>query len=223
MIAHRHISNPPPRWRMLFLAGCLGLSGCGYSGGKMLYMLGVGREQVIKAQFELTDGPILILVDDFADRVDWPAAKRHLTDALSQELIKRSAAKKIIPRRTVEHLRQTDPGLARRGCREVGELAGAEQVLWIEVRDFLADENIESLSNAAYFCVAVKIINVLEKEKRSRVRLWPSSSAGYYVPAKLPGDAVTRLKTKDAISKELAEQLAAEITKLFCDHRPNKF
>jgi hypothetical protein len=186
-------------------------------------MLGVGREQLIKAEFMLTDGPVLVLVDDYGELVDWPAARRHLSDDLGQELLKRSAAKKVVPQGTVDQLRQSDPNLHKRGCREVGELAGAEQVVWVQVRDFLARENFDDLANAAYFSVTVKVINVLETERRSRVRLWPGTSEGQLVLAKLPGDAVARLKTRDAISKELAKQLAMEITKLFCDYRPDDF
>ncbi|MFQ5590801.1 MAG: hypothetical protein ACE5HE_06550 [Phycisphaerae bacterium] len=203
------------------LVGLLGPTGCGYTGGKILYMLGAGREPLIEAEFHLTDGPVLILVDDFGEVVDWPVAKRYLGGALTTELIKRSAAKKIIPQRTLDDLRETDPGFDKRGCREVGQLAGAEQVLWLQARDFLASESIDDLSNAAYFCVTVKVINVLEKERPSRVRLWPTGNDGYQVVARLPGDAVARLKTRDAISKALAEQLAAQVAKLFYDHRRN--
>ena len=197
--------------------------GCGYSGGKLAYMLGFGREQLVKAEFTLTKGPIAILVDDFAERVDWPAAKGYLADDLGQQLIKRKAARKIIPQRTLHHLRQEDPGFDKRGTREVGELAGAEQVLWIEVQDFFAQEEIDSALRAAYWTVTVKVTNVLETERRSRVRLWPMAPEGRPVTAGLPGDTVIRLKTKDAIARALAKRLASEITKLFCDYRPGDF
>ena len=155
--------------------------------------------------------------------MDWPIAKQWLAEELGQQLIKRSAAKKIIPQQTLYQMRQTDPKLDTRGCREIGEIAGAEQVLWLQVSDFLATEDIEDVSAAAYFSVAVKVINVLEKERHSRVRLWPAGREGHPVVAQLPGDAVARLKTRNAVSKELAEQLATEVTKLFCDHRPDDF
>ena len=202
---------------------CVWVSGCGYTGGKILYMLGVGREPVIEAEFRLTTGPILILVDDFAERADRPAVKRYLLDELGEVLVKHKAAKRILSHTKLDHLRQSDPTFDKRGSREVGELVGAEQVLWIEVRDFLAEEQFQDITSAAYFSVSVKVLNVLEKEKRTRVRLWPSSREGRFVMGRLSGDAVARLKTKDAICKELARVLAIEITKLFCDHREDDF
>ena len=98
-------------------------AGCGYSQGELLYMLGAGRGQVVEAKYNLTDKPILVLLDDPTGRMDLPAAKHHFVDELSQLLIKNKAAKKIIPRQTVQSLRQAEPDFERRGCREVGELA----------------------------------------------------------------------------------------------------
>jgi len=204
---------------VLLLGLCAWLSGCTYTGGKLLYLFGVGREPLIKAEFRLTTGPILIVVDDFEERVDRPVARQYLVDELTEQLIKRKVVQKIIPHGTLDQLRQSDPGFDKRGCRELGELAGAEQVLWIEVRDFLAEEQFEDIFSAAYFAVSVKVINVLEKERNARVRLWPSSSEGRLVVVHLPGDAVARLKTTNAICRELASKLATEITDLFRDHR----
>ncbi|MHC4696485.1 MAG: hypothetical protein ACYTFA_07075 [Planctomycetota bacterium] len=223
MFRDRDPSSRIGLWRVLALAACLGSGGCTYTGGKILYMLGFGREKVVEAEFRLTEEPVLILVDDFGDHVDWPAAKRYLSDELGQQLLKHSAAKKIIPQETIDRLRQSDPTLTKRSCREVGELAGAEQVLWIEVRDFLAEEIFDDVSDAAYFSVTVKVINVLEKERRSRVRLWPTGGEGRFVVGRLPGTAVAHLKSRDAISKALAGELAVEISKLFYDYQPDDF
>jgi len=203
----------------------LSVSGCGFGGGQMLYMLGFGRGQVVKAEFRLTEGPILILLDDDTERVDWPQAKQYLVDELGQELIRQKAARQIIPPQTLDQLKQAHPNLGKRGCREVGEMAGAEQVLWIQVEDFLANVQVYDALNAAYMHVTVKVINVLEKDKerRSHVRLWPIGSAGRAVSASMSGADVARLKTKDAVSKELAVRLAPSIAKLFYDHRLGDF
>lgn len=196
--------------------------GCGQSQGELLYMLGVGRGQVVEAKFRLTDKPILVLLDDPTARIDLPAAKRHFVDELSQELIKNEAAKRIIPRRTVQNLRQATANFERRGCREVGEMAGAEQVLWVEVRDFVARERFYDPNNAASFVVTVKVINVRET-RRSRVRLWPTSPNGYPLSVGLTGSEVTLAKTRDAIAKELVGRLVVKVAKLFYDYRLGDF
>jgi len=198
-------------------------TGCGYSGGKLLYMLGIGRESNVKAEFRLTSGPILILVDDVDERVDWPVAKYYIADELAQQLLRHKAAKRIVPHRTLQQLRQSDTDFQGRGCREVGELAGAQQVLWLQVQEFLAQEDISDASNAAYLAVVVKVINVLERDNRTRVRLWPGSSDGRLVAVQLAGDEVVRLGGVDAIARELARRIASTVGRLFYDYRADDF
>ena len=209
----------------VLLAVVFGLSfgGCTYSGGELLYFLGFGQGQKVEARFRLTKRPVMILIDDVSERVDCPAATRYLFEDLAQELLKHKAASKVIPLQTVDHLRQSIPDFGKRGCREVGELGGAEQVLWIEVQDFLAEEQIQDATTAAYLSVTVKVINALEKESRTRVRLWPTSPQGYPLTVSMSGSEVSIAKGKDPISKELAGRLAVEIAKLFYDHRLGAF
>ena len=217
--------QPAPLLRLLTAAASVLLlgGGCGYAQGELAYMLGFGRGKLVEAEFTLTEEPILILVDDYAARVDWPPARHYLVDELGQELIKKGAAKKIIPRQRLQQIRQTEANFEKRGVREIGELAGAEQVMWIEVQDFAANPQFDNTLDAAYYSVTVKIINVLEKERRSRVRVWPTSPSGQAVTVSMTGSEVTLAKTKDAISKQLAEELAVEIAKPFYKRRLGDF
>lgn len=181
-----------------------------------------GKEKV-DAKFHLTAGPVMVFVDDVHERVDWPPARRYLWDDLSQELLRTKSATKVVPIESEESLRQTHPDFVKLSCREIGELAGAEQVVWIEVQDFLAEEDITDATNAAYFAVTVKVLNPAEKADRNRVRVWPDSPEGNYVSAKMTGAAVVRAKTKDGISKELTAKLAVNIARLFHDHQLEDF
>ncbi len=210
------------RWAVCAMLGSAVLTGCTYSGGEMLYFLGVGQGKLVKAEFRLVDGPILILLDDPAERIDWPAAKRYVFDELSQELIRVGAATKIIPWQALERLHRNEPDFAKRGCREVGRLAGADQVLWLEIQDYMADDTFYDPANAAYCIVTVKVIDAHE-ENRSRVRLWPTSAEGRVVAARLNGSEVTRAKTKDAVARALAAHLAEGVAELFYDHRLGDF
>ena len=179
---------------------------------------GACGKQKVEAKFRLTAGPVMVFVDDVNERVDWPPARRHLWEDVSQELVRTQSAKKIIPLETEESLRQTTPDFVKRTCREIGEMAGAEQVVWIEVQDFLADEEITDATDAAYWTVTVKVLNPAERTDRMRVRLWPDSPDGHYLSASMTGGAVLKAKTKDAISKELTAKLAVHIARLFHDH-----
>jgi len=204
---------------MLFLLfGSTFFAGCNLLQGPLL-LFGRNRGVEVKAQFILTENPILILVDDDAERVSFPAARTFLVEELGQELIRNKAAQKIIPPQTLDGLRQQTAGFSKRGCREIGELAGAEQVLWIQVEDYHADPEFFDSVEAAYFRVTVKVIHALEKERRSRVRLWPVSGVGHPVMASLSGPEVARLKSKEAAARSLSAKLAAEIARLFYDHR----
>ena len=180
-----------------------------------------GRD--VEAKFRLTSGTVMVFVDDVHERIDWPPARRSLWEDVSQELLRTKSATKVIPLETEESLRQTLPDFARRSAREIGELAGAEQVVWIEAQDFLAEEQITEAANAAYFAVTVKVLNAQEKESRSRVRLWPTSPEGHYLTASMTGAAVIAAKTKDAISRELTAKLAVEIARLFHEHREGDY
>ena len=75
---------------------------------------------------------------------------------------------------------------------------------------------------AAFFSVRVKVINVLEQD-RSRVRLWPALPRGHLITVSLTGSEVAIAKTRDAICRKLAGNLAVRIAKLFYDHRLGDF
>lgn len=197
--------------------------GCTYSGGQLLYMLGFGDAGRVDAEFTLTEGPLLVFIDDFNEQLTTPLAARYLFDELSQELLRQKAAKKIIPLATIDGIRQSRADFGKLSAREIGELAGAEQVLWVEVVDFLAEEQVFSASEAAYFRVVVRVLDPTENKRRSRVRLWPVSPAGQQVGTSLTGGRVTELKTPMEISRALAADLAVKIAKLFYQHQLGDF
>ena len=217
---HRIPNARGPLW--VPLIAIIACTGCGFTGGQLLYLFGAGRPTVVQAQFQLTDGPILILLDDPDGRMDWPPAGTHFVDELAQALLKNKAAEKIVPPQTLDGLRQSLPNFGKRGCREIGELAGADQVLWVRVRDFLTTDQIQEISRAANFSAGVKVINVKET-KRSRVRLWPESPTGHFVAVSMSGAEVAEKKTKAAIARAIAGKLARRVATLFYDHSLDDF
>ncbi len=216
--------KPAKRFPCALLATAMLLaSGCTYSGGKLLFMLGLGEARVLPAEFTLTEKPVLIFVDDYYERLTWPLASRFLFDELSQELLRQKAAKKIIPLSTLDGLRQSHPHFAELSAREIGELVGADQVLWIKVQDFLAEERLGGVDNAAYIHVTLQVLNPHETKRRSRVRLWPVSPNGHLVTFGISGARVAELQASAKISKELAAGVAVEIAKRFYDYQLGDF
>lgn len=216
-------SKIPSPLALLLFVPALASTGCGHSQGALLYMLGFGQGKKIPAKFVLTETPIMILVDDVTHRINSPLVRRQLVNDLSQELLRNEAAKRIVPLATVEHLRQTLPRFEQRGGREIGELGGAEQVIWIQVQDFRALEQIEEVTAAAFFSVTIKVLNVLEKKNRRRVRLWPTSPNGHPIIVLMTGSEVAIEGTRARIGKELTKRLATNIAKLFYEHRLGDF
>lgn len=178
---------------------------------------------MVDAKFHLTEEPILILIDDPMLRIDYPPTHRYLFDELAQEMLRREAAKKIIPRQTIEHLRQTLPDFAQRGAREIGEMTDAHQVILVTVVEFHAQELLTDTVSAARFAVAVKVLNVLEEDNPMKVRLWPPTPRGHRIDVSLTGSEAGIAKTKDGIVKELTKRMSEKLARLFYDYRPGDF
>jgi len=202
--------------RFLWFAFCLLLPL--YSGCTAAAFLG-GNSKKVAAQYKLSQGPILVFIDDKNERIDWPAARRFLWDDLSQELIRTKSTARVIPIETEDAIRQTVNDFGKLSCREIGELTGADQVIWIEVQDFLIPEQVTEATNAAYFNVTVKVIDPKERESRSRIRLWPTTPEGHLVTANMTGGAVLEQKNKDGKARVLTAKLAVDIARLFHDHK----
>lgn len=192
-------------------------SGCTYTGGKLLYMLGLGEARTVPAEFTLTKEPVLIFVDDFRERLTYPLAARDLFGELSQELLRQKAATKLIPLSTVDGLRQSHPEFSELSAREIGELVGADQVLWIEIQDFLASDEVTNVDDAGYIHVTLKVLDPHETKRRSRIRLWPISPTGHPVSVGISGARVSELGSAARVSKELTTMAAVEIAKRFYD------
>jgi hypothetical protein len=179
-------------------------------------MMGFGPEREAEAEFILTKkGPVLILVDDPEERLHSPYARSQLADSLARELATHQAVQEIVSQATLQRLRQRHTDFEERGCREVGEMANAEQVLWVQVRDFLAETDPTEVTGAARMSVTVKVINALEKENAEKVRLWPDEREGRIVSTDLDARAVVQSKDNTAVANKLMEKLVVEIAKPF--------
>jgi len=186
--------------------------------GTLLYWMGAGRLHKIEAEFILSEGPILILVDDLEERVTWAPARDLIAKEFARELLEHKATLKVISPETVRRFRRTHANFDDLKCTQVGRLVGAEQVLWIAVTAFYAEEEVHDTTQAASLSVTVRVINPNERKSRHKVRLWPTNREGKAVAVQLNANEVNRLKTKDRIATELSRKLAADVAKLFYEH-----
>lgn len=186
-------------------------------------MSGLFHRPKVKAEFKLTDGPVAVLTDDFQELCYWPGATTMLAERVIEKLRSHNAAKVLIPISRIRQARQLDPKFDERSCAEIGRILKVEQVLLLQVRSFYATENPVEASAAARMSVAAKVINVLEKNDATKVRLWPRSREGRVIGAELSAGDVTRARTRDGILRTLTEALAEKIARKFYDRPMDDF
>ncbi|HSW46330.1 MAG TPA: hypothetical protein VLM89_12245 [Phycisphaerae bacterium] len=205
------------------ILACLALaatvSGCGPKAGIFLYWTGLVQPEKVKSAFELPKKPLLILVDDPLGLIHPPVARDALVEALAAELRDRKLADRITTNEELAGLRQTEPNFERRGAREVGRLASADIVLWLQVARFTLPDDLEAAMAPSFFGVSVKVLDATA-ESREDVCLWPKEREGRAVEVKVsPHDLQTAKDVREA-HKVMARQLAAEVARLFYEHEP---
>jgi hypothetical protein len=213
------VSPRPPAAVLLLLLLVIPPAGpaCGPEGGALLYWLGAAQKEKVGAELVLGPGPILVLVDDPEERLTWAEARDLLAEETANALLTSKATEKVISNHAVQRLRRSRSDFEDRGCREIGEMVGAERVVWLQVADFFASEETQDLTAAARFAVSVRVINA-KATTRDEVRLWPQEMEGRPVKAELSSNEMSRLKSRREITQVLTAKLGNEVARLFHEH-----
>jgi hypothetical protein len=191
--------------------------GCGPDFGRFLYFFGNTPKQTVKARFKLTTDTLLILFDD-SPAVDLPPEMRdEVVRALIDEFKQTGINNKVVPLSRLNELRRNHPDVDKRGIREVGRMAFAEQVLWLYPKEFSMAGAPEQALDPAKLTVILKVIDARATD-RTRVRLWPVSEEGELVSITIEPNQVRTAKASDELFRTMARQLAAEIGHLFRDY-----
>ena len=201
----------------------IGQAGCGLTAGAALYWTGLFSPPKVEPEHVLDDRVLLILVDDPEERVDWPQTRAYLAESVRGQLLANEVVTRVLPADTTDRLQAAHADFPTRGCRQIGRLAGADQVLWLEVRDFYARQEITEVDVAARLAVTVKVINSRDGDDAAAVRIWPVHPQGRRISADLTVGQVSRAKGIDAIARLLAEDVADKVAKLFYEHRADEF
>ncbi len=203
--------------RPLVLLALCGACGCGETFGGLFYYLNLLPKRKVTAEFTLTTDPLLVLVDDDMELVTWLPARDRLVDDLALRLREAGANARVIPSQTVNALRQMDPTYEERSIQEIGRKAGATQVLWIQVRDFHARTEIQTILRAARFTARLKVFDPAAEHK-SDMRLWPDDREGYLVTVEKSAGELQGLDSDEAVARMLVKEMADQIAKLFYEH-----
>ncbi len=202
----------------LALALCL-LTGCGgETFGGLLYHLFLPHSSRVDAEYTLADGPLLILVDDDLELFTWPPAGDLLVDEIAKHLRQAKAVNRVFPSQKVNALRRADPKFNERSISELGKDLGAKQVLWLQVQEFVATTNFDTVSQAARCMLRVKVFDPHAENKAER-RLWPSSREGWIVTIKKSARDLIEYERDEDIARVLITEAAEDAAKLFYDHR----
>jgi len=189
------------------------LPGCGPPLGALWYHTFMPSQKV-PAEFELPEGPLLILVDDDQDLIQPPLARHALVDALARQLKAHGVADRVTKNEELARLRQSDPEFESRGTREVGQLLGADTVLWLSTVQFVVEDDLEIASTPGKFAVTLKVVNALAEERRD-VRLWPPERKGRLVVVTVSSHDIRACRNQAEVHQKMGGALATEIGQLF--------
>ncbi|UCG31678.1 MAG: hypothetical protein JSU68_08415 [Phycisphaerales bacterium] len=194
------------------------LSGCGQQFGAFLYWTGLYPKPTVKAEFTLTKGPLLILVEDDYNVTQSRGIRDEIAARLAQELIIHKVNNRIIPLERLERVRQQDPDYAKIPADKLGRRVGAEQILWIKIIDYaMGDDQAEDPAEAANMVLTVRVINC-HAEQRDDVRLWPTGREPHRLEMSKTLGAVQGMG-EERIELELIMDSVDQIAKLFYDHK----
>ncbi len=186
-------------------------------------MLGLFKRPKMEAKFKLCDGPVVILVDDFQEHCYWSEITSVLAEKTTNAIQEHGAAKTIISPIKIRRLRQTTTDYDELGAREVGRLVQAEQLVWLQVVAFDATEDPHEIHAAATLSVTVKVINALEEQDRSKVRLWPSARDGERTDVEIGAAGVAKAKNRAGIVDALCEKMGQKVARHFYDRLMDDF
>ncbi len=194
--------------------------GCGGQGGAWLWWLTDPSEK-IKAQYELGQGRLVILIDDDKGWLKDPTIRQHLSKELMEQLWEHEVNRRVVGQEELASLRQRDKEFERRGAREIGQKLEADLVLHLRVHSFtLRDETVDP-AYKGLFEVAVKVLDV-HANKPEDVRLWPRLSEGHMVTVTTDLHTATGSAYQDKLTRRLCREMADKIAKLFYDHTAPK-
>lgn len=190
--------------------------GCGQLG--TLFM--PDPRPLVPAQFKLTEGKIVVLIDDYRVRLEQANIKEHIADKVVELLKSSRAARKakFLPYKNLRSVKTESPTGKKYSIKRIGEDLGADVVLYVDITQFDLEGDPQSPLILPQGQAHIKVIEVETGD-----RLWPIDVQGHPVHARGRREA-ERLTNANRRkwSETLADMLATEIAELFYEHRQGK-
>lgn len=174
---------------------------------------------VQEAEYELQDKPTVIFVDDRRNQVNPVRFRRTIADVLSEDLLEEELVSDVIsPRDATAAARQLDRGSRPASVVRVGELVGAEQVIYVEMLNFSLSR--DGFSPDPFANCNVRVIDVGGK-KRMFPPLEKGDSKSFLLQVSLPAEksqGLTDSRVRQFLGESLAKETGHRISQLFYDH-----
>lgn len=172
---------------------------------------------VVKPEFELTKGPILLLLDDRnEDQLSDPRVYQELHQTLSENFLHFKVNSRVIPYEDWSRLRQSESQYAKLSTRQIGEKLGAEQVVHMSIVRFVVQPEPNAEIFQGEFTVNVK---VLSTETKRDIRLWPRDEGGRRVSVSTQPETADGDRTSADVGRDLARKLGQQVARLFYEHK----
>ncbi len=197
----------------VLLACAIMLSGCAVAG---VITDVVAGGKTIHAVYEPPDRPTLVLVDDPGKRLTHPDLANLIAGRVGDGLKEHQVVEQVVPTTMVASLREREADFDTWPIDQVGRHAGAQQVIYVLVQEFVLSE-----SPGVYRPQARAFVKVIDVDTGARLYPPPRAEQGHPVATQqsyrdMSGATAT---TQTLIARNLAETLGRNIAKLFYDHR----
>ena len=195
---------------MCLISGCNIASAVGYT---------LSPEPEFEAKYQLADVPTVVFIDDRRGRVNPTRLRRVIADEATTQLIEEeavSAANMIAPRDAMLVARKYDRSGEVISISKVGELVGAEQVIYVDVEQFAL-----TYDGVTPDPKAIARVRVLDLKTGKRVFPDPNDpgSYGYYqLVVELPDHdphGFNTVRVRNQMTEALAMQTGDQLGKLF--------
>ncbi len=166
------------------------------------------------AAYELPAKRTAMIVDDRSNRMSRVALRVEIGETVATELLENDVIPEAISTRdSVAYARRSDSAKQPVSIQRIGEALGADQVVFIEVDQFVLSGGSEQGGPEAM--ALIKVIDIT-----SGTRLWPhaGSEAVQSFIRDIDPSLLTTSAGRREIEDKLAQQLGSDIAKMFYEH-----
>ena len=207
----------------LLAAASLGIGGCPAIGWVVAQF---DRPKEQKALYKLPRGKrVLVLAESRGGPADYEMFQRDVTRFLNSELRKQGLVKETISYGYLSALRSRMPDYRNVPISVIGQKAGAEMVIYVEIEKLALKDNPADDMWHGQVEARVKVITADRGVTGDEARLWPQHPPNGH-PVKTPDRdpvAFTESGYGPRLARFLAAQMADCIAKLFYTHELEGF